>query len=167
MEAQITNPYGALSTIDDHRTGQDQEGLDIMYGFRGNMFRANATITKGQALMWVGPTATVPVSVTPMTAAADPWRFAGVAMSDAAADESLLVAHQGVVIIKFDGGSTAAADDAVILPATTTGEFDILAGAQAINEDLIGNCLAVEIGTTETCLAAIGLVPNNAGGATT
>ena len=160
----ITNPNAALRTLPaaGFVNGQDSSGADLDVGVGiSYTIRANAAITRGQALMWVAPTATVPLSVTPFTAAADEQIFAGCAFDNTAAGDNCLVIREGFCTVKFDTGSTAAFGSVFKQPVTATGDFEIIAdpigGADA--PPVLGLCLGVEIGTTDTCFGYIGWVP--------
>lgn len=160
--AQITNPNGALNTVSDYRTGQDSTGADLMTG-QGDVYsiRANAAITRGQALMFVAPTASVPLSVTPFTAAADEQIFAGVALAATDAGDQCLVMRTGFCTVKHDTGSTAAFGSVYKQPVTATGDFEIIADpvGGADQPPVLGLCLGPEIGSTDTAFGYIGWVP--------
>jgi len=157
-EATITNPSAAFQTVSDHTTGRIDSGGHVQYPQEVVELRADAAITKGQAVCTVVPTTTVELSVTPMTAAitaADPWRFLGAALADAAAGDKVLVCTWGVCEAHFDAASTAAALSLLALPATTTGEFDI--AADPVDNGLYaGYCLGAEINSEDKVLAFIG-----------
>ena len=160
MSEVLSNPNGAHTTISTYVTGRDADGIPQVIGRQVvDTHRADATILQGQALMYVAPSATVPLSVTPMTAAvvtSDPWRFAGVALEGAVAGENVKYCSQGFCEVLFDASSTAAAYSLLNLPATTTGEFDI-ATDPADNVESAGWVLGAEIGSTDKCLAHIGV----------
>ncbi len=160
MSAILANPNGANRTVSTFVTGRDDDGIPMVVGRQVvDAHRADATILQGQALMYVAPTATVPLSVTPMTAAvvtSDPWRFAGVALEGAAAGDQVRYCVQGFCEVLFDASSTAAAYSLLNLPAVTTGEFDI-ATDPADNVESAGWVLGAEIGSTDKCLANIGV----------
>lgn len=124
MDAQLANPLGAFRTVADFTLGVDAAGELVTPEIRCVPYRANAAITKGQALMFVAPTTTVPVSVTPMTAAAADHLFAGVALHAAAAGATVQVVTNGHCLIQVGAGTAAAASYGVV-PATTTGVFDV------------------------------------------
>ena len=158
MSTILANPNGAHRTITTYVTGRDADGIPLVIGNQEvEPWRANAAILAGQALMFVAPTATVPMSVTPMTAAvtaSDPWRFAGVALEGAAAGEQVRVLAKGFGEILFDTSSTAAAYSVLVAPGTTTGEFDI-ATDPVDNSVNVGVCYGTEIGTEDKCLAYV------------
>lgn len=148
----IVNPSGALGAgVTDYRTGQDVNGHDLHQG-QGEVysFRADATILKGQALGWVVPTATVPLSVTPMAAATSALLYAGAAGDGAAVGETVTVIRRGVAVVRI-GADAPAGGNGLLSPDTTTGEFE--AGAAAVGNQIVGVVLGPEIGTTGTCLA--------------
>jgi hypothetical protein len=153
-ESAITNPSAALQTVTDFRTGLDSSGAPLQQGQQGWPYRANATIEAGQALMFVAPTATVPLSVTPMTTAivtSDPWLFAGVAADAAAAGDQVLVIRRGVCVVQHDTSDTPAAADVLALPNATTGDFATAAAVTGLR--VVGTVLGPEIGTSNRCLA--------------
>lgn len=158
MSEILANPNGAFRTISSYVTGRDADGIPQIIGEqRVESWRAAATILPGQALMFVAPTATVPMTVTPQTAAASgatPWRFAGAALEGASAGDMVRVCYQGFCEILFDTSDTAAAYSVVNLPYTTTGEFDI-ATAPADDVVPVGVCYGAEIGSEDKCLAYI------------
>jgi hypothetical protein len=91
----ITNPQSKLKAVTDYRDGKTSSGELLSYGGSYEPFRANATITKGQALIFVVPTATVPLSVTPEATASELWYFAGYAMHGASAGQTVMVCQHG------------------------------------------------------------------------
>lgn len=118
----ISNPNGAFVTVSDFTNPVSDTGELVVPEQEVTTYRANAAITKGQALSWVAPTTTVPVSVTPMASATDDRFFAGVALEAAAAGEDLLVGIEGHFQINV-GATTPAASNFVIVPDATTGVF--------------------------------------------
>lgn len=156
MESAITNPFGALSSVSDFRTGKTDDGQELQQGQMGWPYRANAAINKGDMLMWVAPTQTVPLSVSPMTAAitaSDAWMFAGVALESAAIGQMCPVVQQGVVIINHVVADTPAAADVFGLPQTTTGLAETNAAITGLF--VAGTVLTAEIGTTNQFLGVL------------
>lgn len=154
----LANPNGANRTISDYTSGRDDDGYEIVYGNQEvESWQAAATILKGQALMFVAPTTTAPMTVTPMTAAVsgtDGWRFAGAALENASAGDQCRVLASGFGEVLFDTSDTAAAYSLINLPGTTTGEFDI-AVDPVDDVTAVGVCYGAEIGTEDKCLAYI------------
>lgn len=153
----ITNPAGAHRTITSFIDGADADGNWLDLPRTVDVYRANATIVEGQALMFIAPTATVTVSVSPMTAAiavSDAWTFAGVAMEAAAAGDYVRVVSRGWARILHDAADTAAALSVVSLPDTTTGRFAIAAEV-VTNVRTVGFVAGIESGTDRS-LAFIG-----------
>lgn len=154
----LSNPNAAHRTVSTYVTGRDADGIPLVIGNQSiESWQAAATILQGQALMFVAPTATVPMTVTPMTAAVsgtDGWRFAGAAMENASAGEQVRVCEKGFCEILFDTSDTAAAYSLVNLPGTTTGEFDI-AVDPVDDVTSVGVCYGAEIGTEDKCLAYV------------
>lgn len=160
----ITNPNASLRELPaaGYVNGQDNTGADLQIGIGVSYsLRANAAITRGQALMFVAATATVPLSVTPYTAAADEQIFAGCAAANADAGDNVLVIREGFCTVKFDTGSTAAFGSVFKQPVTATGDFEIIADpvGGADQPPVLGLCLGVEIGTSDTCSGYIGWTP--------
>lgn len=156
MESAITNPRGALSTVSDYRTGKTDDGQDLQQGQLGWPYRANAAIAKGDMLMWVAPTETVPLSVTPMTAAitaSDAWLFAGVALTAASTDQDVFVVQQGVAIINHVVADTPAANDVFGLPQTTTGLAETNAAITGLF--VAGTVMSPEIGASNQFLGVL------------
>jgi hypothetical protein len=149
----ITNPSAAYRTVTDYRTGQDADGFDLEMG-KSEVYhlRANATITKGEALMFVAATASVPTSVTPMTAAADVSLFAGVALEGAASGDLVTFARRGFVIVQTEDADTPAFGNILRAPDTVTGDFGA-SGALGAGGEALGLVLGPEIGSTNTALA--------------
>jgi len=158
MSGTLSNPNGAHVTITTYVSGRDENGIPQVLGNQDiESWRANAAVAQGEALMVVAPTATVPISVTPMTAviaSSHPWRFWGIAMEDAAAGEQVRVCAQGVCEVKFDAADTAAAYSVLQAPDTTTGRCAI-ATASADDVLAIGVVLGIESGTSDKCLAYV------------
>lgn len=157
----ITNPTAAHRLVSDYSTGQDDDGNFLYQGAQTlDEAVAGATILAGQALMYTAPTSAATLTVEPMTAAvtaADSWRFAGVATSDAVAGDVLNVCSHGPAIVLFDASNApAAAYDLLAAPGTTTGEFDAVAGAAVDDGVYVGYFLGTEIGTTDKALAIVG-----------
>lgn len=151
--ALIVNPQGALGPpVTDFRTGLNGAGFEFEQG-KGEYYSypAAATITKGQALEFVAPTATLPLRVQPMLAATSALLYAGCAQDGALTGESVNVIRRGVAIVKFASADTPAFGTALLSPDTNTGDYE--ANAAAVGNQIVGVCLAVEIGTTDTCLA--------------
>lgn len=124
MQSTLANPTGANKTVPDFTLGVDNAGELVTPEVASVPYRANAAVTKGQALMFVAPTTTVPISVTPMTAAGATWLYAGVALNAAAAGGIVQVVTEGHCLINVGAGTAAAASYALV-PETTTGVFDV------------------------------------------
>lgn len=124
QDAFLENPSGAFVTVPNFTLGLDSNGGLVTPELRVATYRANAAITAGQALNFVAPTATVPISVTPMAAATADYLFAGVALDACAAGGYVNVGIEGHMLINVGAGTAAAASYAVV-PATTTGVFDV------------------------------------------
>lgn len=115
-----TNTQGALRTYADFTTWLDADGI-----FHGEdwyqdviPYRANTTIAAGDAVMFVAPTATVPLSVTPLsTTAGEAYRFVGIAKESATAGQQCDIVVAGVVQVNI-GSQTVAFGDMCTSPAT-------------------------------------------------
>lgn len=119
----IGNPAGASQAVSDWRTGKQANGADVDLDASYVYIRANTTITKGQAVGLVVPTATVPPSVTPQTAAMDKRLYVGAAQHAATAGQYVQILTRGFGLIDAGAGSPAA-ESLVVIPATTTGVYD-------------------------------------------
>jgi hypothetical protein len=163
MSNILANPNGAHRTVTDFREGVDADGNEIIFGNQTvESWQAAGTILKGQALMLVAPTATAPPTVTPMTAAVtagDSWRFVGAALESAKAGEQVRVCTAGICLVLHDASDDPSEYDLVSAPATTTGDFDVVAGAAVDNGVYVGYFLGPTIApaaTTDLALAMIG-----------
>lgn len=156
----LANPNGAHRTVTDFREGVDDAGNEIVYGLQVvESWQAGSAIVKGQALMLVAPTETAPPTVIPMTAAvtgADSWRFIGAALEAGATGDQVRVCKSGICLILHDASDDPAAYDLVSAPATSTGDFDVVAGAAVDNGVYVGYYLGGTLaGQTDTALACI------------
>jgi hypothetical protein len=161
-QATITTPLGGFRSTSDFIDGMTADAEASMYYQEVWEFRANAAITQGEALMFVAPTATVPVSVTPMTAAitgSDPWAFAGAALNAAAAGETVRVLRRGIARVRIDAADTAAALSVLLAPDTTTGRFAVKTDPVAADV-VVGMVLGIEdaSGTADFALCLIDAV---------
>ena len=158
MSTILANPNGAHRTITTYVTGRDADGIPLVIGNQEvEPWRASAAILAGQALMFVAPTTTAPMTVVAMTAAvtaSDPWRFAGAALEGASSGDMVKVLVKGFGEILFDTSDTAAAYSVLQAPGTTTGEFDIATDPVDNSVD-VGVCYGAEIGSEDKCLAYI------------
>lgn len=156
MRAVIDNTRHVYASVDDFTTGQDSSGADLPFPKTVERWRANAAISKGEALMFVEATTTVPISVTPMTAAigtSDPWLFAGIALADAAAGDDVDVCVQGVChVLMEDADAGGAFANAISVPDTTTGRCATTTGAST---PVVGVQLSAEVGTTNFAVCKI------------
>jgi hypothetical protein len=154
----IANPNSAHRTVSTYISGRDADGIPLVVGNQVvESWQAAAAVSQGQALCFLAPTATVPLTVTPMTAAlsaSHPWTFAGAALEDAAAGEMVRVCAEGFCEVLFDASDTAAFGSVVNIPYTSTGDFDI-AAAPADDTLQVGVCFGIETGSTDKCLARV------------
>lgn len=114
----ITNPKSKLKTVSDYRDGKTSSGELMAYGGTYEVFRANASISKGQALSFVMPTSTVPASVKPEATADELWYFAGYAMHDAASGADVLVCQHGFCEVLVYDTTTVTIGDRLIKDGT-------------------------------------------------
>lgn len=145
----IANPGNVWGEVANPLTS----GNAMNHGAQIVTVRANDTIAAKNAVGWVAPTATVPLSVelldvSDATAAAV---FAGVALDSGVAGEMIRVVVEGPCIVTVDDGTPvfgvyaikhATVDGCVI--ATATVDASTLAGT------IVGVFLSAEIGTTNT-----------------
>lgn len=162
-EAQITNPKGVFKTTSDYIDGWDADSENVVIDQRIVEIRCNATVGLGEALMLVAPTATVPTSVTPMTAAitgTHGWRYYGAALEAGVAGDVIRVLRSGIARVKIENADTAAAYSLLLAPDTTTGRHAIKTAAAAA-DIVIGYVLGIEdaSGTVDFALCLIGFVP--------
>lgn len=147
----LTNPLNAFyaGTTSDYRTGVDSNGELLPLGGIYLPFRANATITAGQALSFVVPTATVPLSVKPRAASAGDLiaLFAGVAITGAAAGAPVTVCVFGHCLAAVFSSTTVVIGQAAILDVTNAGVLqssstDVVAAD--LNGSLAGTWLGIK-----------------------
>lgn len=157
-EQQLTNPFGAHKTVTDFRTFKDASGEDVaLPASVVEVFRANAAIAKGEVVMWVVPTATVPLSVTPMTAAAADNLFAGVATAAVAAGGQAAIVRRGGCFVDV-AAETTAFGTTLEAPGTTTGKAEVAAAeptATTVVGTVIGLALAAKDATTNLAPAIV------------
>lgn len=121
--SEILNPAGAMQKSSTFITGVDDEGQPHAYGCLFITLRANAAVVKGHGLSWVNPTATVPVSVTPMLVAATDVEFVGVAMDAAVAAGAFIRCCVLGFCLVWMNAQTSAAGENIVNPTTTAGEL--------------------------------------------
>lgn len=144
---QLSNPNAAHRTVTTFLSGRDADGIPLNYPqHQIESWRANAAVSRGQALNFVAPTATVPISVTPMAAATADHLFAGAALEDAAVGEMVAVCASGFCEILHDAADTAAFGDPITIPDTTTGRF-ARGTAETDEVATVGIGYGTEIGT--------------------
>lgn len=125
-EQVVTNPGGVYRTVTDFTTFKDASGeaVGAPPSLTDFYVRANAPVLKGEVVMWVVPTATLPLSVTPMTAAAADNLYAGVALQAAATGAFFRITDHGFAFVDV-AAETPAFGNPVTAPATTTGKAEI------------------------------------------
>jgi hypothetical protein len=156
--AGLTAPNGGFNKTTTFVSGVDDDGQPHEYGCLYGTFRANAAIAKGDLVSWVNPTASVPVSVTPMPTAATDLDFVGVALEACAAGKYVRVGVLGFVLVDM-AAQTSAAGEYLINPTTTAGKgiraaaptFD----AALITGSVLGRVFGVKNATTNLALCFI------------
>lgn len=159
MDSPINNPSGAFAKTTTFVSGVDDEGQPHQYGCYYLTLRANAAVVRGAGVSWVNPTATVPVSVTPMPTASTDLDFAGVAMDAAsAAGAYIRVCILGFCLVNM-AAQTAAAGEYIINPTTTAGELIRAAAptfdASLVTASILGRVFGVKDSTTNLALCFI------------
>lgn len=164
MTVVIDNTTGAgRAAISDFRTNVDADGGLIVEPWSVKWYRANEAIAAKQAVAFVAPTATVPLSVEVLDVsdAIATLMFCGVALAAAAAGAIVPIAVFGPVVVSIDDGAPtvgdvaikhATVDGALISGGTLGGTWDgsDVAGAG------VGVWLTAEIGTSNTAIVNIG-----------
>ena len=136
-----TNIRGSFRSVSDFTTWLDGDSLFIGDAIYQDVaqFRADAAITAGDAVQFVAPTASLPLSVKALTTTpAESLRFVGVALETVAAGDNVNVCVQGVCSVNI-GSATVAFGDVATGPANTTaGVVTVLAQPTAAGT-LVGN----------------------------
>lgn len=145
----INNAPGVFKQVSDFRTGVAPDGELIPYGGIYIAMRANAAITKGQALSFVVPTASVQLSVTPRATIDKIALFAGIAMNTAASGAQVIVCVYGHCLAAVHSGTTAAAGEYGIFDGTNAGVIQRTA-TEIAAADLNGSCLGAFLGTKDS-----------------
>lgn len=156
-ESIIDNTRGAHRTVTDFRSNADADGEYLVLPWEVRTYRANEAITKKQAVAFVAPTATVPLSVEVLDVsdAAAALVFAGVALETVAAGDDITIAVSGPVVVNCDDGTPAfgevavkhaTVDGALISGGTLGGTWD----AADVAGTGVGVWLGAEIGTSNT-----------------
>jgi hypothetical protein len=153
-EQGLVNPRAAFTNVTTFVSGVDANGIEIPYGRLELAYRANAAISVGQVVSFVAPTATVPLSVTPMTTATSQTLFAGIALEAAAAGGTVRVCTRGHCLV-LANAQTPAAGQFIRVPGTTTGEPTI--SATAIDATtVVGTILGVVFGVKDATTLLVG-----------
>ena len=147
MPLHISNPFGAHRRVTTFVAGQDADGEPFYQANASQEYRANAAITRGQLVQWVAPTASVPLSVTPMATASSALIFAGVALNDAAIGETVQVAQHGHVLVNT-GDVTTALGEYLVKPGTTAG-IGTLSSTAVDATTVVGSLLGIVVGNDD------------------
>lgn len=156
---ELGNPSGAFQKTTTYVSGVDDEFQMHEYGTFYLTLRANAAVVKGAGVSWVAPTATVPVSVTPMPTASTDLDFAGVAMDAAsAAGQYIRVCILGFCLVNA-AALTFAAGEYLANPSATAGELVNTAAptfdAALVTGTILGRVFGVKNATTNLALCFI------------
>lgn len=122
MEGLIQAPQGGFNVTTTFVSGVDRDGVAHEYGTDYIVVRANAATVKGDVVSWVDPTATVPMSITPMPTASGQLDFAGIAMEGASAAGKYIKVAVGKFALVNVAAQTSAAGEYLIKPTTTAGK---------------------------------------------
>jgi hypothetical protein len=118
--AQIINNQAAFTGTAPN-TWVQADGTALPYEQDITVFRANAAVTAGQWVMFVAPTATNPLSITPgTTTAADATLFAGISLDTVVAGKQCRIVTRGFAMGLMETGGTGAAT------AVTAGSGQVL-----------------------------------------
>lgn len=140
----ISNPAGAFSNVLTFVSGVNEFNGEIEYGKNFRSYRVGTAVVRGQALSFVAPTATVPITVAPMGTAINARLFAGIALESAAIGQFVRTANQGHCLL-FVNAQTVAAGDTVSVPAVNAGEASC-AAADPDATTIVGRTLGVIFG---------------------
>lgn len=156
--AEVTAANGGFQPTITFVSGVDSEGAPHEYGNLYATYRCNAAVARGDALSWVNPTATNPVSVTPMATATSSFDFAGIAMESRAAGQYVRVCITGFCLVDMVA-QTAAAGEVITKPATTAGKV-VRAAAPTVDAALVattvlGRVFGIKNATTNLALCFI------------
>lgn len=158
----LPNPAGAFTKTTTYVSGVDDEGQPHAYGCLYVTLRANAAVTRGHGLGWVDPTASVPVSVTPMAVAGTDLDFAGVAMEAASAAGAYIRCCILGFCLVWMNAQTPAAGEILVNPTTTAGELiraaDPTHDATLVAASILGRVFGVKNSTTNLALCFINQV---------
>lgn len=143
-DATITNPAGAYRQVSDYTTWVGADGLDITFDQMIATYRANAAVAKGDAVMFVAPTATVPLSVTGLTGSSNAvaLSFAGIALDPAPVGGYARICTWGYCRAQV-GTATPAAYDAGTVNGSATGALAVVGSAALAAANIAGTLLGV------------------------
>lgn len=143
----ISNPQGAHRTVTTFVAGQDDGGEALIQPAVTQAYRANEAIVRGQVCAWVAPTASVPLSVKPMATADNSLLFAGVALDNADAGQSVQLAQLGHALVRT-GDVTTQLGHYLVKPASTAGVGTLVSDALDAT-DVVGAVLGVVLGSDD------------------
>lgn len=139
-DATILNPAGAYRQVADFTTWVDGFGFELNYGEQDiETYRANAALAKGDACIFVAPTATVPLSVTGLTGNTNgvSLSFAGVAMEAIAIGAYGRICVRGYCRVQV-GTAAPAAYDVAVRNGSQTGAVAVTAQAAVDATIIVG-----------------------------
>lgn len=151
-EAILGNPVGAFNVVTTFVSGVDANGAEIEYGKSYRSYRTGAAVVRGEALMFVAPTATAPITVIKMTVAGTPRSFAGIALESAASGAVVRTCNEGHCLV-FANAQTVAAGDAIRVPGTNAGEASFSAVAPDATT-VVGTVLGIAFGVKASTAGA-------------
>jgi hypothetical protein len=143
----LTNPLGAHRQVTTFVAGQDADGEPFHQPTAITTYRANAAILRGQVVQFVAPTASVPLSVAPMATASSALIYAGVALDNAAAGETVQVAQAGHVLVRT-GDVTTSLGEYLVKPGSTAG-IGSLSSTAIDGTTVAGSILGVVVGNDD------------------
>jgi len=156
--AEVTAANGGFQPTTTFVSGVDSEGAPHEYGNLYATYRCNAAVARGDMVSWVNPTASLPVSVTPMPTASSSFDFAGVAMEAKAAGQYVRVCITGFCLVDMVS-QTAAAGEVITKPATTAGKAVRAAAptldATTVVTTILGRVFGIKNATTNLALCFI------------
>lgn len=147
MPLHINNPFGAHRPVTTFVAGQDANGEPFHLPNSVQEYRANAAIQRGEIVQWVAPSASAPLSVTPMATASSQLIFAGVALNDAQTGETVQVAQHGHALVRT-GDVTTALGEYLLKPSTTAG-VGVTASTAVDATTVAGTILGIVVGNDD------------------
>lgn len=148
----VLNPAGAYRNVSDFTTWADANGHEIEYWRQVATLRANGTINKFDAVMFVAPTTTVPLSVAQLATTAGEataLKFVGVALEAGTAGGYIRIATSGFAMVQI-GSATPAAYDVATNGGSAAGAVGTVAAGSVAATNIVGSIYGVFLGGTQT-----------------